>query len=80
MAKVNQLDVQAINYHLITNHLKGQIIRDLQLVEFGKKNNKIQYVIVQSYYPNVQEVTYSSLFIIHRNLYNKQICSLIKPK
>lgn len=79
MAKLTKEQVQKINYELTVNELPNQIIKDWKLVEFdnGKDVPKMQYIVVQHRIAG-EGILYTSLYSVSTNVWNKQICGLIK--
>lgn len=77
--KLTNEEIQTINYELMVNHLKKRLIEDWELVQFsnGKDVPPMLYIVTQSRKIG-SNVLDTNLFLVNRNYWNKQICSLTK--
>ena len=83
MAKVkfNEQEKQTILYELLVKHLPKHLIKDWKDVQFnnGKGVPPLIYIVVQSRIPGEGKLE-TNIFLVNRNHWNKQICSLSKIK
>lgn len=79
MAKLKKVEIERINYELTINTLPKHFIRDWKLVEFdnGVGVPPMQYIVVQHKVVGNFPLQ-TSLYSVQKNVWNNQICGLIK--